>query len=306
MKKNETFSIMILLSLKNAMKASRKLIAKKYKEDKKVKNNSTQAHDVEQSKAEDQDPEQQVQKTQIDEFLENVEPLSSIPNSSHKGYIAKCSIKCLHILHSPIWALNRKIDRDHVRLLFEAFEKNAKAGQQIDFFDMIHITYNIKTDEVKVIEGQHRIQALEEIRRKYPTYDCKFVGILWNVSDDNDMMHLLHIVNNRKTFELEGNINYEISDIVSTLSDHFEENIWGEFRPFLNKTVFIEKVRRKIDVIRQEYASVEDYVTKLIQINDAIGKLPKYKRGGGTKSTNEKAEEMGFFLGLDKNMIWLE
>jgi hypothetical protein len=34
--------------------------------------------------------------------------------------------------------------------------------------------------------------------------------------------------------------------------------------------------------------------------------LPKYKRGGGTKSTNEKAEEIGFFLGLDKNMSWLE
>ena len=289
------------------MKASRRLTAKKYKDDQKVKNTSRQVHTVEQMKIEDVEPqEEQVKKTQIDEFLENVEPLTSIPNSKHKGYMALCFLKCLPILHSPIWALNRKIDREHVRLLFDAYEKDVKIGQQICFFDMIHITYNVGSDEVKVIEGQHRIQALEEIRRKYPAYECKFPAVLWNVSDDNDMMHLLHIVNNRKHFELEANISYEISDIVSTLSDHFQTNIWGEFRPFMSKPVFIEKLKQKIDHIRQEYDSVEEYVDKLIQINEDIGKLPKYKRGGGTKSTNEKAEEMGFFLGLDKNMSWLE
>jgi hypothetical protein len=73
----------------------------------------------------------------------------------------------------------------------------------------------------------------------------------------------------------------------------------------MSKTVFIEKLKQNINHIRQEYDSVEDYVGKLIQINEDIRKLPKYKRGGGTKSTNEKAEEMGFFLGLDKNMAWL-
>jgi hypothetical protein len=288
------------------MKASRKLSAKKYKDDQKVKNATMQTHFIQQIKIEDVEPqEEQIKKTQIDEFLENVEPLSSIPNSKHRGYMAFCSLKCLHILHSPIWALNRKIDRDHVRLLFDAYEKDAKIGQQICFFDMIHITYNVGSDEVKVIEGQHRIQALEEIRRKYPAYECKFPAVLWNVSDDNDMMHLLHIVNNRKHFELEENISYEISDIISTLSDYFQTNIWGEFRPFMSKPVFIERLKQKIDHIRQEYDSVENYVDKLIQINEDIGKLPKYKRGGGTKSTNEKAEEMGFFLGLDKEMKWL-
>ena len=144
------------------MKASRKLSAKKYKDDQKVKNTTTQALIVQQLEIEDVEPqEEQIKKTQIDEFLENVEPLSSIPNSKHKGYMAFCSLKCLHILHSPIWALNRKIDREHVRLLFEAYEKDAKIGQQICFFDMIHITYNIGSDEVKVIEGSKIISLCE-------------------------------------------------------------------------------------------------------------------------------------------------
>ena len=287
------------------MKASKKLTDKKYKEDKKVKNISSQAQLVTPAKTIEESDEPEP-KSQIDDFFDNVEPLSSFPNSKHKGYMANCSMKCLHILHSPIWALNRKIDSVHVRLLFDAFEKDVKSGESICFFDMIHITYNVLSDEVKVIEGQHRIQALEEIQRKYPEYDCKFPAILWNVSDDNDMMHLLHIVNNRKHFELEENINYEISDIVSTLSDRFEINIWGDFRPFMNKSVFIEKLRDKMDDIRQKYASVDEICSKLIQINEDIEKLPKYKRGGGTKSTNEKAEEIGFFLGLDKEMKWLD
>ena len=79
------------------------------------------------------------------------------------------------------------------------------------------------------------------------------------------MMHLLHIVNNRKHFELESNISYEISDIVLTLSDHFQTNIWEEFRPFMNKQVFIEKMRNKMDDIRQRYATVEDFFSKLLQ-----------------------------------------
>ena len=143
------------------MKSSRKLNTKRYKEEQNVKNSSTQHPNVQELKVEDVEPEELVQKTQIDDFLENVEPLSSIPNSKHRGYMAFCSLKCLHILHSPFWALNRKIDRDHVRLLFDSYEKDVKNGQQICFFDMIHITYNVGSDEVKVIEGSKIISQSE-------------------------------------------------------------------------------------------------------------------------------------------------
>jgi hypothetical protein len=95
---------------KTAMKASRRLTSKKYKDDQKVKNTTSHAHIVEPQ-------EEQVKKTQIDDFLEKVEPLSSIPNSKHKGYIALCFLKCLPILHSPIWALNRKIDKEQIKTL---------------------------------------------------------------------------------------------------------------------------------------------------------------------------------------------
>ena len=76
------------------MKASRKLSAKKYKDDQKVKNATMQTHFIQQIKIEDVEPqEEQIKKTQIDEFLENIEPLSSIPNSKHKGYMALCFLE---------------------------------------------------------------------------------------------------------------------------------------------------------------------------------------------------------------------
>ena len=116
------------------MKASKKLTDKKCKEDKKVKNISSQAQLVTPAKTIEESDEPEP-KSQIDDFFDNVEPLSSFPNSKHKGYMANCSMKCLHILHSPIWALNRKIDSVHVRLLFDAFEKDVKSGESICFFD---------------------------------------------------------------------------------------------------------------------------------------------------------------------------
>ena len=90
---------------------------KKYKEDQKVINISSKDHDISQTKFEEIEPEENVKKSQIDDFFEHVEPLSNFPNSKHKGYMANCSMKCLHILHSPIWALNRKIDKEQIKTL---------------------------------------------------------------------------------------------------------------------------------------------------------------------------------------------
>ena len=55
------------------MKSSRKLTVKKYKDDQKVKNTSSQTQIVQELKIEDVElPDEQVKKTQIDDFLENV------------------------------------------------------------------------------------------------------------------------------------------------------------------------------------------------------------------------------------------
>ena len=209
--------------------------------------------------------------------------------------------------------MNRKIDEKHVAHLFEAYEADIKSGNEPSFFDPIHIAFNRKRDIIKVIEGQHRVQALEEIIRRYPSMHFEFPIILWLVEDDNDMMHLLHIVNNRKTFNLDTNVSYLLSDIITAFSERFryitdenEVEIFGNTRPYIDKAVFVRKLKAQLDneQLIQKYPSVDTLIQKFEEINCEIKDTPKYKRGGGSKITHDRAEKYNFFLGLDKEMEW--
>ena len=188
------------------MRNTRKLIEKKYLSDKLVQNREAKPPQDPPPQPMPPDSEREhiePPKKQYAFFIDNLKRISPFPNKRHRGYYALCASTAFGTLHSPIWELNRKIDEKHVAHLFEAYEADIKSGNEPSFFDPIHIACNQRRDTIKVIEGQHRVQALEEIIRRYPSTHFEFPIILWLVEDDNDMMHLLHIVNNRKTFNLD-------------------------------------------------------------------------------------------------------
>jgi hypothetical protein len=64
---------------------------RKHPESSQQKNTSSEVHDISQTKFEEIEPEEQVKKSQIDEFFDYVEQLSNFPNSKHNGYIVICS-----------------------------------------------------------------------------------------------------------------------------------------------------------------------------------------------------------------------
>lgn len=298
------------------MKSTRKLIEKKYLSDKLVQNHDAKLQPEKSIQPTPPDTErehiEQPQK-QYNLFIDNLKRISPFPNKRHRGYYALCASTAFGIIHSPIWELNRKIDEKHVAHLFEAYEADIKNGNEPSFFDPIHIAFNQKRDIIKVIEGQHRIQALEEIIRRYPSTHFDFPIILWLVEDDNDMMHLLHIVNNRKIFNLDSNVSYLLSDIITAFSERFryyDENdieieIFGNTRPYIDKAVLIQKLKAQLDTLNRKYPSVDALIQRFNEINEEIRDTPRYKRGGGSKITHDRAEKYNFFLGLDKEMEWL-
>ena len=298
------------------MKNTRKLIEKKYLSDKLVQNREAKpppAQPPQQPQIPDTEREHiEPPKKQYSFFIDNLKRISPFPNKRHRGYFALCESTAFGTLHSPIWELNRKIDEKHVAHLFEAYEADIKSGNEPSFFDPIHIACNQSRDTIKVIEGQHRVQALEEIIRRYPSTHFEFPIILWLVEDDNDMMHLLHIVNNRKTFNLDVNVSYMLSDIMTAFSERFryyDENdveieIFGNTRPYIDKSNLIQKLKAQLDTLNRKYPSVEALIQRFYEINQEIKDMPRYKRGGGSKITHDRAEKYNFFLGLDKEMEW--
>lgn len=298
------------------MRNTRKLIEKKYLSDKLVQNREAKLQQDPPPQPTPPDTEKEnveLPQNQYKFFIDNLKKISPFPNKRHRGYYALCASTSFGTLHSPIWELNRKIDEKHVVNLFEAYEADIKSGNEPSFFDPIHIAFNQKRDIIKVIEGQHRVQALEEIIRRYPSTHFEFPIILWLVEDDNDMMHLLHIVNNRKTFNLDTNVSYLLSDIITAFSERFryitdenEVEIFGNTRPYIDKAVFVRKLKAQLDneQLIQKYPSVDTLIQKFEEINCEIKDTPKYKRGGGSKITHDRAEKYNFFLGLDKEMEW--
>ena len=298
------------------MRNTRKLIEKKYLSDKLVQNREAklpQEKPIQPSTPPDTERENiELPQNQYKFFIDNLKKISPFPNKRHRGYYALCASTAFGTLHSPIWELNRKIDEKHVAHLFEAYEADIKSGNEPSFFDPIHIAFNQKRDIIKVIEGQHRVQALEEIIRRYPSTHFEFPIILWLVEDDNDMMHLLHIVNNRKTFNLDTNVSYLLSDIITAFSErfrYFDENdveieIFGNTRPHIDKSNLIQKLKERLDTLNRKYPSVEALIQRFYETNQEIKDTPRYKRGGGSKITHDRAEKYNFFLGLDKEMEW--
>ena len=298
------------------MRNTKKLIEKKYLSDKLVQNREAKPSHEKQSYSstppETEREHIELPQKQYSFFIDNLKRISPFPNKRHRGYYALCASTAFGTLHSPIWELNRKIDKKHVAHLFEAYESDIKSGNEPSFFDPIHIACNQSLDTIKVIEGQHRVQALEEIIRRYPDTHFEFPIIVWLVEDDNDMMHLLHIVNNRKTFNLDANVSYLLSDIITAFSERFryyDENdveieIFGNTRPHIDKSNFIQKLKIHLETLNRKYPSVEALIQKFYEINQEIKDMPRYKRGGGSKITHDRAEKYNFFLGLDKEMEW--
>jgi len=247
----------------------------------------------------------------IDKLSTSLSNIIPYPNNSHAGIFSIADANAVRLIHNKRWELNREIDNNHVKELYEIYSRNLKEGKNIPFYDNIHVAYNKDTDELKILEGQHRITAIGLLLIEKQNIEFKFPLVLWFVDDDNDMMHLLHIINNRKIFEIEKHVSYELSDILTEFSNRFHYmdgskkcDFWGKLRPHIDKDKFILKIRAKLDHINANYQSVSQLIDKLEKINLNIRQFTRKTRGG-SKMTNDKAEKWNFFLGMDKDMEWI-
>jgi hypothetical protein len=78
----------------------------------------------------------------------------------------------------------------------------------------------------------------------------------------------------------------------------------GERRPRISKELFIDKIRNNDDCYK---LSAEEIIGKIVKINNDLRILPRQERGGNlTIKIHEKAEEIDFFLGIDKKLDWID
>jgi hypothetical protein len=198
------------------------------------------------------------------------------------------------------WELQRIINDEHVQNIVKKMEKDYIKNNNFTFYDPIHLIVD-DTKEYNILDGQHRLESYKILYEKniYPIQSIP--AIIWNVSTDKQKIKLFDRINQRTLIDKKKLFRYKINDIIEGLTNKYG-NILGTNRPKMKRDIFIQKMEENDNVHKLESMVI---INKLIEINNKIRQLPRNMRGRCSHDIHNKAEILDFFLGYDKEMLWI-
>jgi len=230
------------------------------------------------------------------------------PNTVHRGTLYLLNSRVLDVLGGIRWEMNRPIDVNHVKYFYESYEREIAEGEKnLSFLTQLDFSYIVSKNELKVIDGQHRLEALREIRLKYREYEFYVPVLIWEVKNDLDMMNLLHLINHKKSFDL-NLIKYDEADLLMEMELEMKNggcrSIYGKRRPHMDKEQFLERIEGKFEEWKLRYGEIDNMVRRIREINMEM--RGKKDRWGNSTEVLRKADKMEFYLGLDRDFGWIE
>ena len=205
-----------------------------------------------------------------------------------------------------MWACQRQLNQQHVdNLELSIIKRNYLLGT----FKVIR--NNLK--QIRCIDGQHRIKALQQIMDKNAKYNCEIIVEVYDVEsfEDKKANGLFIDVNNTLNVTGDMAVNYVVQNIIKKLLEKWVDIIIDIpeskrcNRPRINKRQLVEKLKK----IVTNYD--EDIITKnIIELNNNMGRWSREmlitKCGKINNSLYEKAKKSGCYLGLIKNCNWID
>lgn len=204
------------------------------------------------------------------------------------------------------WELNRKINPEHVKKIYNEMILDYKKSNEFIFYEPVHLA--IKTNSLfYVIDGQHRLLACDKLykKNKYPVQQIPC--IIWFPKTEEEFIEIFDKINSRTLIDKTKLFNYKINEIITWFDDTWGKkySIWGKTRPKINKELLVDKMRDSNSIHKLE---TEEIIEKIKKINEKIRGLPRNKRCDKviTDSVHNNAETMNFFLGFDKELGWID
>jgi hypothetical protein len=264
-----------------------------------------------ESESEHESDSEDKSKSKSEIFKDHIQKHSHV-NISRKLYSAILSSSGIEYIE--FWELQRKIDNKHVEHIFNTMRQEWCDKKTMSFYDPIHIAHVIYNDRCYVIDGQHRVCAYKKFHDDERPFN--FPIYFHTVQNDEEMLELFKLVNkrlhvdidllkNEKLIKLEQFLKEKYGDVIRKNEKSSSKQYRPVNRPYLDSHEFFPQIRKNIFFQNND---IEIVFHKLIEINKAIRQLPRVKRCGEkkcSKETHNKAEKLNFFLGLDKDMKWL-
>jgi len=201
------------------------------------------------------------------------------------------------------WELQRKVDIEHVNLLANSMYVDYKKYKEFISYDPIHLGKKISDDKYYVLDGQHRLEAYIYFHKlnKFPIQQIP--AIIWYADNEEQFIEFFHKINSRLSIDKLKLVQIKMLEIFEGLEQTYGLNIWGINRPKLNKDVFVDKLKNTESIHK---LSTEEILKKLYEINKKLRGLSRNSRVKNcTPKIHTSAESIDFFLGLDKNMLWI-
>jgi hypothetical protein len=175
------------------------------------------------------------------------------------------------------------------------------------FPGIISLGYDIKTNKYLILDGQHRVSAINQIIKQYPEFRMEKINILKIYGSEEYYSDIYTRINMNKKVELvmSRNTNIVINSITDTIKKEWKEFVNTKSkkpqRPNINFDSLIEALRDSKIVEILNIVDPNELYQKLMEINEWYKNCPTFKLKKWIENYTEKKEEKNgkrFFLGL--------
>ena len=214
-------------------------------------------------------------------------------------YVAECRKLIPNIIP---WQYNRKLDDNHVEDLKNIILKKESFEGNIDILKC--------GDELCIVNGQHRVKALQNIMDQDSSFTMEVIVNLHNVSsfDSSEANDIFNATNNTKNVETRDRPDIKLQNICNRLIDKFPKGIKNNptgkaTLHRMDKKQFYNLIQHN-DSFNDENNS-EDYLfNKIVELNTKLSNQ-SFEELFNTKRTSKQrrkrydgAVKDGFYLGL--------
>jgi hypothetical protein len=213
----------------------------------------------------------------------------------------------------PVWEANRVLDTDHVRALEAAIERPEHV--QGPFTVIKYKNEETNKEEWRIIDGQHRQEVLRRyLNRTPPPDDFSVLCRRYNTTDHAGAVKIFQAINNAKPMLYTGSPEQRLNEIVTALRRFFISERGGSQlmamirlgcnRPCLNEEHLITALK-KYGIHERSDITPGAVIAHAETMNAKWAAGPEVCGVKLTRTIWDRAQDYGFYLGLDPKCGWL-
>jgi hypothetical protein len=205
-----------------------------------------------------------------------------------------------------MWSCQRDLNSLHVKNLEQSI---LDRGYLLGTFKVIRD----KNGEIRLIDGQHRVNALQNIMDNDTKFDCDSIIELYEVDsfEDEEATKLFFDANNTLNITGKDTTNFILQSILQHFVKEYPDIIIDVKegkrcnRPRINKRLFVRKLKELVLNYDQE-----TIINTISEYNKKMGRMSKEvlirKCGSYSNRMYDIAKENGCYLGLISDLNWID